>query len=29
LLGERITAHVKRWSEGRDLIGPVDPGLGY
>lgn len=29
LLGERITANVKRWSEGRDLIGPVDPGLGY
>jgi len=29
LLGERITTNVKRWSEGRDLIGPVDPGLGY
>ena len=29
LLGERITANVKLWSEGRDLIGPVDPGLGY
>jgi phosphoglycerate dehydrogenase-like enzyme len=29
LLAERITANVKRFAEGEELIGPVDPDLGY
>ena len=29
LLSERIAANVRRWSTGEDLIGPVDPELGY
>jgi len=29
LLGERITANVRRWAAGLDLVGPVFPGLGY
>jgi phosphoglycerate dehydrogenase-like enzyme len=29
LLSERIAANVRRWANGEDLIGPVDPELGY
>ena len=29
LLAERITANVRRWAHGEELIGPVDPQLGY
>jgi phosphoglycerate dehydrogenase-like enzyme len=29
LLGARITENVRRWIEGRPLIGLVDPALGY
>jgi phosphoglycerate dehydrogenase-like enzyme len=29
LLAERITANVKRFAEGEELIGPVDVDLGY
>jgi phosphoglycerate dehydrogenase-like enzyme len=29
LLAERITENVKRWAEDADLIGLVDPDLGY
>jgi phosphoglycerate dehydrogenase-like enzyme len=29
LLGERITANVARYADGDDLIGLVDPDLGY
>ncbi|MBI2708495.1 MAG: hydroxyacid dehydrogenase [Actinobacteria bacterium] len=29
LLAERITANVRRWSAGEELLGPVDPRLGY
>jgi phosphoglycerate dehydrogenase-like enzyme len=29
LLAERVTANVKRWAEGADLIGLVDPEAGY
>lgn len=29
LLSDRIAANVRRWSTGEDLIGPVDPELGY
>ena len=29
LLVERITANVKRYAHDHDLIGPVDPDLGY
>ena len=28
-LAERITANVRRFAQGDDLIGPVDPDLGY
>lgn len=29
LLSERIATNVRRWIAGDDLIGPVDPDLGY
>ncbi len=29
LLSERITANVKRWARGEELLGPVDVELGY
>jgi phosphoglycerate dehydrogenase-like enzyme len=29
LLAERITANVRRYASGEELIGPVHPGLGY
>jgi phosphoglycerate dehydrogenase-like enzyme len=29
LLAERITKNVKRYAHGEELIGPVDPDLGY
>jgi len=29
LLAERITANVRRWAHGEELIGPVYPDLGY
>jgi len=29
LLGERITANVRRYAAGQELIGLVDPSLGY
>ena len=29
LLSERISANVRAWLDGRELIGPVDPELGY
>ena len=29
LLAERITANVRRFAEGEDLLGPVDIELGY
>jgi phosphoglycerate dehydrogenase-like enzyme len=29
LLAERITENVKRFARGKELIGPVDPELGY
>jgi phosphoglycerate dehydrogenase-like enzyme len=29
LLAERVTANVKRWAEGAELIGLVDPEAGY
>lgn len=29
LLAERIRANVKRYGTGKELIGPVDPALGY
>ena len=29
LLAERITANMRRWGAGADLLGLVDPGLGY
>lgn len=29
LLSDRIAANVRRWLTGEDLIGPVDPELGY
>jgi phosphoglycerate dehydrogenase-like enzyme len=29
LLSARITENVRRWAAGEDLIGPVDPKLGY
>lgn len=29
LLAERITANVRRWAQGEQLIGPVDLALGY
>jgi phosphoglycerate dehydrogenase-like enzyme len=29
LLAERITANVARWIAGEELVGPVDPALGY
>ncbi len=29
LLSERITANVRRYAAGEELIGPVDPALGY
>lgn len=29
LLSERIAANVRAWLDGRELIGPVDPELGY
>lgn len=29
LLGERITANVRRYGQGDELIGPVEPDLGY
>ena len=29
LLSARITENVRRWSAGEELIGPVDPQLGY
>jgi len=29
LLGARITENVRRWAAGEDLLGPVDPTLGY
>jgi phosphoglycerate dehydrogenase-like enzyme len=29
LLAERITTNVARWIAGEELIGPVDPALGY
>lgn len=29
LLAERITSNVARWIRGDELMGPVDPGLGY
>lgn len=29
LLSARITENVRRWLAGEDLIGPVDPDLGY
>jgi len=29
LLAERITANMRRWSSGADLLGLVDPRLGY
>ncbi|MEZ5218091.1 MAG: NAD(P)-dependent oxidoreductase [Ilumatobacteraceae bacterium] len=28
-LSERIAANVRRWSQGEELIGPIDPELGY
>jgi phosphoglycerate dehydrogenase-like enzyme len=29
LLAERVTANVKRWAEGAELVGVVDPDVGY
>jgi phosphoglycerate dehydrogenase-like enzyme len=29
LLAERITANVRRFSQGEELLGPIDPQLGY
>ncbi len=29
LLSERIATNVRRWSAGEELVGPVDPELGY
>jgi len=29
LLSQRITANVRRYAAGEELIGPVDPALGY
>jgi phosphoglycerate dehydrogenase-like enzyme len=29
LLSARITENVRRWAAGEELIGPVDPALGY
>ncbi len=29
LLSERISANVRAWIDGDDLVGPVDPELGY
>jgi phosphoglycerate dehydrogenase-like enzyme len=29
LLSERITLNVKRYAHGEELIGPIDPDLGY
>lgn len=29
LLSERISSNVRRWIAGDDLVGPVDPQLGY
>ncbi len=29
LLAARITANVRRFAEGEELIGPVEPELGY
>jgi phosphoglycerate dehydrogenase-like enzyme len=29
LLSERITANVRRWARGEELLGPVDVELGY
>jgi phosphoglycerate dehydrogenase-like enzyme len=29
LLAERITQNVRRFGRGEELIGPVDPELGY
>lgn len=29
LLFERIASNVRRWSQGEELIGPIDPELGY
>lgn len=29
LLAERISANVRAWLDGHELIGPVDPELGY
>jgi phosphoglycerate dehydrogenase-like enzyme len=29
LLSERITNNVRRWIDGQELVGPVDPQLGY
>jgi len=29
LLAERITANVRRFAQGGELIGPIDPDLGY
>ncbi len=29
LLGARITENVRRWAAGEELLGPVDPALGY
>jgi len=29
LLAERITANVRRWAHGEELLGPVHPDLGY
>jgi D-3-phosphoglycerate dehydrogenase len=29
LLAARITANVRRFAEGEELLGPVEPELGY
>ena len=29
LLAERITANVRRFADGEELIGPVDADVGY
>ena len=29
LLSARITENVRRWAAGEELLGPVDPALGY
>jgi hypothetical protein len=28
-LAKRITENVRRFAAGDELVGPVDPGLGY